>query len=61
MEKRIMEKTKFTLEEFQKIEQLVDSALYAPNKREAKNYINKLDFYGYKVAGNTRNILNNLV
>ncbi len=56
-----MEKTKFTLEEFENIKQLVDSAIYAPNKREAKNYINELDFCGYDVVGNTRNIFNNLV
>lgn len=56
-----MEKTKFTLEEFEKIKQLVDSAIHAQNKREAKDYIDKLDFCGYGIVGNTRNILNNLV
>jgi len=55
-----MEKTKF-LEEFENIKQLVDSAIYAPNKSEAKNYINKLNFYGYSIVGNTRNIFSSLV
>ncbi len=56
-----MEKTKFTLEEFDNIEQLVDSAINAFNKKEAKSYINKLNFYGYGVFGNTNNILNTLI
>lgn len=56
-----MERTKFTLEEFENIKQLVDSAIYATNKKEAKNYINKLKFCGYNVVGNTRNIFNTLV
>lgn len=57
-----MEKGKFTLEEFENIKQLVDSAIYALNKKEAKSYINKLNFFfGYDVVGNTRNIFSSLV
>lgn len=56
-----MEKAKFTVEEYENIEELVDLAISAPNKKEAKNYINKLDFYGYNIVGNTLNILNTLV
>jgi len=56
-----MEKTKFTLEEFERIKQLVDCAIYASNKIEARNYINKLNFCGHNVVGNTRNIFSVLI
>ncbi len=56
-----MEKTKFTLEEFENIKKLVDAAIDAQNKKEARSYINKLNFYGYQVEGNTRYILDSLV
>lgn len=56
-----MEKTKFTMEEYENIKQLVNSAIYASNKKEAKSYIDKLNFCGYDVVGNTRNIFSSLV
>lgn len=56
-----MEKIKFTLEEFEEIKQLVDLAIYSPNKKEAKSHISKLDFCGHDVDGNTKNIFNSLV
>lgn len=56
-----MDKTKFSLEEFEDIKQLIDSAIYASNKKEARDYINKLNYLGYDIVGNTRNIFSTLV
>lgn len=56
-----MERTKFTEEEFENIKRLVDSAIYALNKKEANVYISKLKFCGYSIIGNTKNIFSVLV
>jgi len=40
---------KIYVEEFENIKQLVYSAIDAPNKKEARSYINKLNFYGHQV------------
>ena len=54
-------KEKLTAEEYTAIEQLVESALYAPNKKEAQKYINQIQSYGYGLCGNASNILGELV
>ncbi|MCM1464719.1 MAG: hypothetical protein NC094_04805 [Bacteroidales bacterium] len=54
-------KDKLSAEEYKEIEQLVDFALAAPNKKEAQKFINKLQAYGYSLCGNTNNILNELI
>ena len=54
-------KEKLTMEEYKEIEQLVESALNMPNKREAEKYINKIESYGYDLYGNASNILSELV
>lgn len=56
-----MGKTKFTLDEHENIKRLVDSAIDASNKKEARKYIDKLDFFGYDVIGNTKYIFDSLV
>lgn len=54
-------KEKLTTEEYTAIEQLVESALYAPNKQEAQKYIKQIQSYGYDLCGNASNILSELV
>lgn len=54
-------KEKLTTEEYTAIEQLVESALDAPNKKEAQKYINKIQSYGYGLCGNASNILGELI
>lgn len=54
-------KEKLTMEEYKEIKQLVDSALDAPNKKEAQKYINKIQSYGYDLCGNVNYILDELV
>ena len=54
-------KEKLTTEEYTSIEQLVEYALDAPNKKEAQKYINKIQSYGYSLFGNANYILGELV
>lgn len=54
-------KEKLTPQEYEEIKQLVDSAIYAPNKKEAQQYINKMQSYRYNLCGNTNNILGELI
>jgi hypothetical protein len=54
-------KEKLTLEEYRKIEQLVDCALDAPNKKEAQKYINKIQSYKYGLCGSVSYILSELI
>lgn len=54
-------KEKLTKEEYEEIEQLVDCALYAPNKKEAQKYINRMQSYEYSLWGNASNILGELI
>lgn len=50
-----------TLEEFKEIEQLVDYALDAPNKKEAQKYIKELQLYRYSLDGRANNIFGELI
>ena len=52
---------KLTLQEYQEIKQLVDSAIYAPNKKEARKYIIQIQSYRYNLCGNAYNILGELI
>ena len=54
-------KERLTAEEYEKIKQLVDSAIYTPNKKEAKKYITKIQSYRYNLCGNANNILGELI
>lgn len=54
-------KEKLTMEEYQEIEQLVESALDASNKNEAQKYINKIQSYEYSLYGHINYILGELV
>lgn len=54
-------KEKLTLQEYQEIKQLVDNALYAPNKKEAQKYITQIQSYRYNLCGNADNILSELI
>lgn len=54
-------KDKLTLEEYKEINQLVDSAICAPNKTEAQKYINELQSYSYSLDGRANNILSELI
>lgn len=53
-------KTKLTIKEYKEIENLMNCALAAPNKKEAKIYIAKIRAFGFSLQGNTCNILNEL-
>lgn len=50
-------RTKLTQAEYDKIENLMNQALSAPNKKAAKGYIDQLEFLGNDFAGSVRNIL----
>ena len=50
-------KEKLTQQEYQKIIELVDNAIYAPNKKEAQKYITQMQSYRYNLCGNADNIL----
>lgn len=54
-------KEKLTIEEYEKIKQLVDCALDASNKKDAQKYINQMQSYEYNLCGNARNILGELI
>ncbi len=51
---------KITQAEYTKIEELMHYALCAPNKNEAKRYIQELKATGYGLAGAVSNILSEL-
>lgn len=54
-------KEKLTAEEYEKIKQLVDCAIDAPNKKEAQKYINQMQSYENDLCGNVRNIMGELI
>lgn len=54
-------KQKLTIEEYGKIEHLVDCAIEAPNKKEAQKYINQMQSYENNLSGNARNIMGELI
>lgn len=54
-------KEKLTAQEYEEIKQLVDSAIYASNKKEAQRYINQMNSYRYNLCGNADNILGELI
>lgn len=54
-------KEKLTVQEYEEIKQLVDSAIYASNKKEAQRYINQMNSYRYNLCGNADNILGELI
>lgn len=54
-------KQKLTMDEYEKIEHLVDYALGAPNKKEAQKYIDQLQSYENNLYGNARNIMGELI
>ena len=54
-------KTKLTSEEYEEIENLMNYALVAPNKKEAEIYIAKIRAFGFGLQGNVCNILSELV
>lgn len=54
-------KEKLTMEEYEEVKQLVESALDAPNKKEAQKYINKIQSFEYNLCGNVNFILGELV
>lgn len=54
-------KEKLSIEECQEIKQLVDNAIYAPNKKEAQKYITQMQSYRYNLCGNAYNILGELI
>lgn len=54
-------KEKLTKEEYEDVKQLVESALDAPNKEEAKKYIGKIRAYGFDLYGNAKNIFEELI
>lgn len=54
-------KEKLTQQEYQKIIELVDNAIYAPNKKEAQKYITQIQSYRYNLCGNADNILSELI
>lgn len=54
-------KEKLSIEEYEEIKQLVDSAIYASNKKEAQKYINNIKSYRYNLCGNANNILGELI
>lgn len=53
-------KTTLTQEEYFKLEQLVECALDACSKKEAKKYIDKIPYCVYGLTGNAHNILSTL-
>ena len=55
-----MFKTKLTQAEYDEIENLANRALVAPNKKEAKGYIDRLAFLASDFQGSVRNIINEL-
>lgn len=54
-------KEKLTQQEYQEIKELVDNAIYAPNKKEAQKYITQMQSYRYNLCGNANNILGELI
>lgn len=52
---------KITQEEYNKIEELVYAALSAPNKQEAKRYIQQMYFVASDLGGAANNILHELI
>lgn len=48
-------------EEYEKIKELVNCAVNAANKKDAENYIRKIQSYGYGLVGRAYNILNELI
>ena len=54
-------KEKLTKEEYNEIEKLVKDAMYSPNKKEAQNYIDKIQSYEIGLYGRASIILSELV
>ena len=54
-------KEKLTKEEYEDVKQLVEFALDAQNKEEAKKYIGKIQSYGFNLYGNAKNIFEELI
>jgi hypothetical protein len=54
-------KEKLTLEEYEKIEQLVDYAINVSNKKEAQKYIKQMQSYEYGLCGSVSCILSELI
>lgn len=54
-------KEKLTIQEYEEIEQLVNSALDAFNKKEAQKYINKMQSYKYDLCDRVGYILSELI
>lgn len=54
-------KEKLTIQEYKEIEQLIDCALDASNKKEAQKYIDELQSYRYFFNGRANNILSELI
>lgn len=54
-------KEKLTMQEYEEIEQLVDCALDAFNKKEAQKYINKMQSYKYDLCDRVSYILSELI
>lgn len=54
-------KEKLSIEEYEEIKKLVDSAIYVSNKKETQKYINNIKSYGYTLCGNANNILGELI
>lgn len=48
---------KLTREEYEQIKDAMYCAFSAPNKKEAKRYINKIHSFSYDLIGSARNIL----
>ncbi len=55
-----MFKDKLTVEEFSQIENLMDCALTASNKKEAKPYIQQIEMIGLHITGSAKLILGQL-
>lgn len=51
---------KITQEEFNRIEELVDAALSAPNKQEARRHTQQMNFMAPDLGGGANNILHEL-
>lgn len=54
-------KEKLTKEEYKEIEKLVKYAIYSPNKKDAQNYIDKIQSYEIGLYGRANIILSELV
>lgn len=52
---------KITQEEFNRIEELVDAALSAPNKQEARRHTQQMNFMAPDLGGGANNILHELI